>query len=56
MMRRGKAQGAAMMMWLFFANLFDPAKVARTEQLFTNCRRDPAPGRHAAGAPPPDRL
>lgn len=51
--RRGGAQGAAMMVWLFFANMFDPVKVARTEQLFTNLRGDPAPERRATGAPPP---
>lgn len=31
--QRGRAHGAAMMVWLFFANLFDPAKVATTEQI-----------------------
>lgn len=51
--RKGRAHGAAMMVWLFFANLFDPAKVAATEQLATDRRRDPAPERRAAAAPSP---
>lgn len=50
--RKGKAHGAAMMVWLFFANLFDPARVAKTEQLFTDAARDPRPERGAAAAPP----
>ena len=50
--KKGRAHGAAMMVWLFFANLFDPAKVATTEQLLTDRARDPAPQRRAAGAPP----
>lgn len=52
MRRKGRAQGAAMMVWLFFANLFDPAKVARTEQILNDARRDPAPEQRAAVAPP----
>lgn len=50
--RRGRVHGGVMMVWLFFANLFDPVKVAKTEQLFTNLRRDPAPERRVTGAPP----
>lgn len=41
-----------MMVWLFFANLFDPARVQATEQFATARARDPAPERRAAGAPP----
>ena len=52
--RKGRAHGAAMMVWLFFANLFDPAKVQATEQLTTDRARGPGPGWRAAGAPPPD--
>ena len=52
--RTGRAHGAAMMVWLFFANLFDPAKVAKTEQILINVRRDPRPERRAAAGPPPD--
>lgn len=52
--RRGRVHGGAMMVWLFFANLFDPVKVAKTEQLFANLRGDPRPDRRATGAPPAD--
>ena len=30
---KGRASGAAMMVWLFFANLFEPRKVAAIEHL-----------------------
>lgn len=46
--RTGRLHGATMMVWMFFANLFDPAKVAATEQLMTDRRRDPAPQRRTA--------
>ena len=51
--KKGRAHGAAMMVWLFFANLFDPAKVQATEQLTTDRARDARPERRAAAAPPP---
>ena len=50
--RKGRAHGAAIMVWLFFANLFDPAKAAKTEQLTADTARYPAPERRAAAAPP----
>lgn len=50
--RKGRVHGAAMMVWLFFANLFDPAKVQATEQLATDRARDPVPERRTAAAPP----
>ena len=31
--KRGRAHGAAMMVWLFFANLFEPSKAAAIEQI-----------------------
>jgi hypothetical protein len=49
--RRGRLHGAAMSIWFFFANMFDPIKAARTEQIFTNLRHDPRPERRATGAP-----
>jgi hypothetical protein len=33
--RKGRVGGAAMMAWMFFANLFDPKKVAAMEQIDT---------------------
>ena len=33
--KRGRAHGAAMMVWLFFANLFEPNKIAATEHIET---------------------
>lgn len=53
--RKGRAKGAVMMVWMFFANLFDPAKVAATEQLMADRRRDSSPARRASGAPPEAR-
>ena len=43
-----------MMVWMFFANLFDPAKVAATEQVMTDrSRGDVAQRRAATAAAPP---
>ena len=48
--RKGRAHGAAMMVWLFFANLFDPAKVATTEQIAADSVRAGEAHRRAAAA------
>jgi hypothetical protein len=52
--RKGRAGGAAMMAWMFFANLFDPKKVAAMEQIETQRRIGPEAQRIAAtpSAPP----
>lgn len=53
--RKGRAGGAAMMVWMFFANLFDPKKVAAMEQIDTQRRIGPeAP--HVAGPPGEKRI
>lgn len=31
--RKGRRHGAAMMVWIFFANLFDPRKAAAVEHV-----------------------
>jgi hypothetical protein len=51
--RKGRASGAAMMAWMFFANLFDPKKVVAMEQIDTQRRIGPEAQRIAAtpGAP-----
>lgn len=48
---RGRRHGAAMMVWLFFANLFDPRAVAATEHVDTARRIGPDIRRGAAGRP-----
>jgi len=53
--KRGRAHGAAMMVWLFFANLFDPKRVAAIEHIDTAnrignpSRRDDASGSASPG-------
>lgn len=46
--RKGRAGGAAMMTWMFFANLFDPKKVAAMEHIDTQRRIGPEAHRIAA--------
>ena len=46
--RKGRAGGAAMMAWIFFANLFDPKKVAAMEHIDTQRRTGPEAQRIAA--------
>ena len=53
--KRGRAHGAAMMVWLFFANLFEPAKVAATEHIDTANRIGSEGARAKAGASPGER-
>lgn len=48
--RKGRASGAAMMAWMFFANLFEPKKVAAMEHIDTQRRIGPA-SRHIAATP-----
>ena len=50
--RKGRAGGAAMMVWMFFANLFEPAKVAATEQIDTQRRIGRETVRPIAGGKP----
>jgi hypothetical protein len=52
---KGRASGAAMMVWLFFANLFEPAKVAATEHIDTARRAGNASTRDAATPAGPDK-
>jgi|GEM_PF-1717197 len=55
--RKGHLHGVAMMGWLFFANLFDPKKIASVEQIESD-RQIGNPALRQAGtaaAPPPDR-
>ena len=52
--RRGRAHGAAMMVWLFFANLFDPAKAAVTEQAADPVRAGEDGRRSATAAGKPE--
>jgi len=51
--KRGRKHGAVMMVWLFFANLFDPAKAAAIEHIDTTRRIGNETQRAKAGAPPP---
>ena len=53
--RKGRAGGATMMVWMFFANLFDPKKVVAMEQIDTQRRIGTEALRVAAtpAAPPP---
>ncbi|MEG3144534.1 hypothetical protein U1839_07685 [Sphingomonas sp. RT2P30] len=55
--RKGRAGGAAMMVWMFFANLFDPKKVAAIEHIDTQRRIGPDALRIAAtpAAPPAEK-
>ena len=46
--RKGRAGGAAMMAWMFFANLFDPKKIVAMEQIDTQRRIGPEAQRMAA--------
>ncbi len=50
--RKGRAHGVAMMVWLFFANLFEPAKFATTEQIATDSMRAGEAHRRAAAGRP----
>jgi hypothetical protein len=52
--RKGRAGGAAMMAWMFFANLFEPKKVAAMENIDTQRRIGSEALRNAAtpAAPP----
>lgn len=50
--RKGRAGGATMMVWLFFANLFEPSKIAATEQLDTQRRIGTEAQRPTAGGRP----
>ena len=46
--RKGRTGGAAMMVWMFFANLFDPKKIVAMEQIDTQRRIGPEAPRVAA--------
>lgn len=46
--RKGRTGGVAMMAWMFFANLFDPKKVAAMEHIETQRRIGPDALRAAA--------
>jgi hypothetical protein len=48
--RKGRVGGAAMMAWLFFANLFDPARVAVVERIADDPVRGTEASRRAATA------
>lgn len=48
--RKGRAGGAAMMAWMFFANLFDPKKVVAMEHIDTTNRIGSPGDRTAATA------
>ena len=52
--RKGRAGGAVMMVWMFFANLFDPKKITAIEHVATQRRIGPEALRVAAtpSAPP----
>ncbi|RZT57349.1 hypothetical protein EV283_1414 [Sphingomonas sp. BK036] len=57
--RKGRAHGAAMMIGMFFANLFDPKKITAIEHVATQRRIGSESGRitRAAAAPPaPGKL
>ncbi|MDH7973806.1 hypothetical protein QH494_16570 [Sphingomonas sp. AR_OL41] len=51
--RKGRAGGAAMMVWMFFANLFDPKQVAAIEHIGTQRRIGPDALRIAATSAAP---
>lgn len=51
--RKGRKGGATMMLWMFFANLFEPKKVAAMEQIDTQ-RRIGTEAQRANPAAPPD--
>ena len=53
--KSSRKHGAITMVWLFFANLFEPAKVAATEQIDTQRRisADHLTVTRAAASPPP---
>jgi len=55
--RKGRRHGAAMMVWLFFANLFEPSKAASIEHVDRQKRVGSEASRtqRAAAAPPPGR-
>ena len=55
--KSSRKHGAITMVWLFFANLFEPAKVAATEQVETQRRigADHLAATRTAAAPPPSR-
>jgi len=52
--RKGRRHGAAMMVWMFFANLFDPKAAVATESIATQRRIGDTAMRasRAAAAPP----
>lgn len=50
--RKGRIGGAGMMVWLFFANLFEPAKVAAVEQIDTQRRIGSEAQRPVVGGKP----
>jgi hypothetical protein len=50
--KSSRRHGAATMVWLFFANLFEPAKVAATEQIETQRRIGPEATRATAPIDP----
>jgi hypothetical protein len=50
--KRGRKQGAVMMVWLFFANLFDPSKAAAIEHIDTTRRIGNETRRAKAGSRP----
>jgi len=53
---KGRAHGAVMMIGMFFANLFDPKKIAAIEYIATQRRIGSEAGRIAqAAAAPPSR-
>ncbi|MGJ3648345.1 hypothetical protein ACLB0R_07715 [Sphingomonas sp. GlSt437] len=54
--QKGRVHGGAMMVWLFFANLFDPKRVVAIEQIETDRRIGNPVIRDAAtpAAPPSD--
>ena len=51
--RKGRKGGATMLVWMFFANLFEPKKVAAMEQIDTQ-RRIGTELQRANPAAPPD--
>lgn len=46
--KRGRMHGAAMTLWLFFANMFEPSKLPATEAIADAKRRGPEDQRRAA--------
>lgn len=53
--RKGRKGGATMMVWMFFANLFEPKKVAAMEQIDTQRRIGTESQRANPAAPPAKR-